>query len=1033
MGVAISRSQEEANLVRHHRVMIAAMTLALLAGVAGLSPAHVLGADEPLYVALIWHNHQPFYKNPATGEYMLPWVRMHAIKDYYDMGSILKQYPNVHCTFNLVPSLIFQLDECAAGVRDRWQIVAEKPASELSREDKEFLLRRFFDANWDRIISRFPRYWELLQKRGETVSDQSIARAVEAFSEQDYRDLQVWFNLAWLDPDFRDQDPAMRALVQKARGFTEEDKRQVLAKHTEIMREIIPLYRSMQDSGQMEITTSPFYHPIMPLLYNIDLARVASPRLDLPASGFAHPEDVEAQLEMAVKFYQDHFGRAPRGLWPSEQAVGQDLIGIVHDAGFQWMVSSEGVLARSLGVSLRDGSGNVTRPDLLYKPYVVEENGKSVAILFRDIVLSDKIGFSYSGMNGTAAALDLMNYLRKVKRDLAGVPGPHVVTIALDGENCWEYYANDGKEFLHSLYGMLNADPDFRLVTVEEYLRAHPAEARLSRLHTGSWISDNLETWIGEAEENKAWEYLSRARDVLARYSAENADNEAAQRGMALAWDELYAAEGSDWFWWYGNDQDSGNDAAFDELFRTHLQNVYTAIGQPVPSYLYLSLIPKQAAKPDVKMSGLARITPDGRIDAGEWSPAAMYFKTQAAPMPSGEGEMVLRALWVGVDADNLYLRLDVKGGLESFFGQDVALAAYLSNPRRAEANSVPRWSGQGSRATVLGFAPGTEVLIDLRAIKGPGVAKARLAFADGKETWVDANEVSSVGADRTIEVQVPFADIGLRPGESASLAVVASRGGRNVDLLPLGGPAEVKVPEAIVGKTLFKWDDPAGDDHGPGTYTYPLNAVFTPGVFDMLSFEVLEVQDDIVFQVRIASDITNPWNSPVGVSLQTIDIYIDTDHKPGSGKTEALGGRHVVFAPESAWEYAIWVEGWNQKVFTADGKEVQEAVRVSHDPVNKVISVRVPRAALGDPQANWGYQVFLMSQEGYPSPGNLRVREVLSASQEWRLGGGDDSEGDPNVIDLLAPPGTTQEDILGAYDVNAGKLAEVPMVYGAD
>jgi len=333
----------------------------------------------------------------------------------------------------------------------------------------------------------------------------------------------------------------------------------------------------------------------------------------------------------------------------------------------------------------------------------------------------------------------------------------------------------------------------------------------------------------------------------------------------------------------------------------------------------------------------------------------------------------------------------------------------------------------------VLGFAPGTEVLIDLGAIKGPGVAKARLAFADGNETWVEANEVSSVGADRTIEIQVPFADIGLRPGESASLAVVASRGGRNVDLLPLGGPAEVKVPEVIVGKTLFKWDDPAGDDHGPGTYTYPLNAVFTPGVFDMLSFEVLEVQDDIVFQVRIASDITNPWNSPVGVSLQTIDIYIDTDHKPGSGKTEALGGRHVVFAPESAWEYAIWVEGWNQKVFTADGKEVQEAVRVSHDPVNKVISVRVPRAALGDPQANWGYQVFLMSQEGYPSPGNLRVREVLSASQEWRLGGGDDSEGDPNVIDLLAPPGTTQEDILGAYDVNAGKLAEVPMVYGAD
>ncbi|MGE5594205.1 MAG: glucodextranase DOMON-like domain-containing protein [Betaproteobacteria bacterium] len=1019
--------------MRHHRVLVAAVALALFVGVAGLSPIQALGAEEPLYVALIWHNHQPFYKNPATGEYMLPWVRMHAVKDYYDMASILKEYPNVHCTFNLVPSLIFQLDECAAGARDIWQVVAEKPASELTRDDKEFLLRRFFDANWDRIIGKFPRYRQLLQKRGETVSDQSIARAIDAFTEQDYRDLQVWFNLAWLDPDFREGDPVMRALLQKAQGFTEEDKRLVLAKHAEIMKEIIPLYRSMQDSGQIEITTTPFYHPIMPLLYNVELARVASPKLDLPARAFAHPEDVEAQLEMAVRFYEDHFGCVPRGLWPSEQAVGQDLVGIAHDAGFQWMVSSEGVLARSLGVSLRDGSGNVTRPDLLYKPYVVEEDGKSVAILFRDIVLSDKIGFSYSGMNGTAAALDLMNYLRKVRRDLAGVPGPHVVTIALDGENCWEYYANDGKEFLHSLYKMLNGDPNFRAVTVQEYLRAHPAQAKLPRLHTGSWISDNLETWIGEAEENKAWEYLSRARDVLARYTAENSGNEAAQRGMALAWDELYAAEGSDWFWWYGNDQDSGNDAAFDELFRIHLQNVYSAIGQPVPPYLYLPIIPKEAARPDVKMSGLAKITPDGKVEPGEWAPAAMYFKTVAAQMPSGEGEMVLRALWVAADADSLYLRFDVKGGLDSFFGKDVALAAYLSNPRRAEVNSVPRWSEQGRAATVLGFAPGTELLVDLLGLDGPGPAKARLAFAGGDETWVDVKELSAAGADRTIEIKVAFADIGLQPGDSASLALVASWGGRNVDMLPVEGPAEVKVPEVIIGKTLFRWDDPAGDDHGPGTYTYPLNAVFTPGVFDMLSFEVLEAQDDIVFQVRIAGDITNPWNSPVGVSLQTIDIYIDTDHKPGSGRTEALGGRHVTFAPESAWEYAIWVEGWNQRIFAADDREVQAAIRVSQDPVNKVISVRVPRAALGDPRPDWGYQVFLLSQEGYPSPGSLRVREVLSTAQEWRLGGGHDSEADPNVIDLLAPAGTAQEDILGAYDVNTGRLAEVPMVYGGN
>ncbi|MGQ9778588.1 MAG: glycoside hydrolase family 57 protein [Bacillota bacterium] len=441
--------------MKRHRIFAVTIALVLVASVLGCSPVQKMSAEKPLYVALIWHNHQPLYKNPATGEYMLPWVRMHAVKDYYDMVAMLKDYPNVHCTFNLVPSLIMQLDEYAAGAKDIRQLIAEKPASELTREDKEFLLRWFFDANWERIIKKYPRYWELLQKRGETVSDEVIARAIDAFTEQDYRDLQVWFNLAWLDPDFKENDPSIKALIEKGRGFTEEEKHRVLAKHMEIIKEVIPLYRSMQDAGQIEVTTTPFYHPIMPLLSNIELARIASPKLELPTQPFAHPEDVEAQLKMAVTFYEKHFGRKPRGLWPSEQAVGQAIVKPVHDAGFQWMVASEGILARSLGVSLRDSSG-VTRPDLLYKPYIVEEDGKAVTVLFRDVVLSDKIGFSYSGMKGTAAALDLMNYLRKVRRDLAKFPGPHIVTIALDGENCWEYYENDGKEFLRSLYEMLN-------------------------------------------------------------------------------------------------------------------------------------------------------------------------------------------------------------------------------------------------------------------------------------------------------------------------------------------------------------------------------------------------------------------------------------------------------------------------------------------------------------------------------------------------------------------------------------------------
>ena len=232
-------------------------------------------------------------------------------------------------------------------------------------------------------------------------------------------------------------------------------------------------------------------------------------------------------------------------------------------------------------------------------------------------------------------------------------------------------------------------------------------------------------------------------------------------------------------------------------------------------------------------------------------------------------------------------------------------------------------------------------------------------------------------------------------------------------------------------GKRLFLLDDPKGDDHGPGTYTYPTTPVFTPGCFDMLSFECVDSGDEVTFNVRLAAEIVNHWNSGIGLSVQTIDIYIDTDGKPGSGNTDTLGGRRVKFAPESGWEYAVWVEGWNQRVFAADGTETGGVV-ASVDSINNVVSIVVPKSIIGTPEPGWGFQVFVMGQEGFPSQGNLRVREVVELAAEWRFGGGDNGLVDPNVIDMLAPSGDarTQETILGAYSVGARKQAEVPMVY---
>lgn len=1024
-------------MLRNPRAMAVVTVLAALVMTLGVA-ATVAAATKPLHVALIWHMHQPYYKDPATGVYRLPWVRMHAVKDYYDMAAMLEAYPDMKVTFNLVPSLLMQLEDYVErGAKDVYQILTEKRPDRLTNDEKEFILRRFFDANWDNLIKRYPRYWELLQKRGTAGTDADIARARETFTEQDFLDLQVWFNLAWIDPDLIREDPVMTALVAKGRRFTEADKRAVLDKHLEIMRRVIDVYRRLMEKGQIEVITSPFYHPILPLVWDTNAARIASPSLKLPSHGFAQPGDVVAQLDRAVAFYRERFGRDPAGLWPSEQAVGQGIVTYVASAGFEWMVSSEGVLARSLGVELRGTSGELLRPDVLYRPYWVQAGDRRVAILFRDIVLSDRIGFTYSGMPAARAVDDLVGYLRAVQRRLADRPGDYVVTIALDGENAWEWYANDGKEFLDGLYRRLSTDPLLKPVTVSEYLEAHPPADTIERLWTGSWIADNLETWIGEEEENRAWDYLYEARTALVRYQALHYGEPGADARIQAALEHLYAAEGSDWFWWYGADQDSGNDAAFDALFRAHLAAVYEAIGEPVPDYLSLPIVAPAPARPDAPATGRLTAKVDGEVGAGEWDQALRF----GAP---AQQEGPVQALFVGNDAGKLYVRADLDVPLGRLERAGLELRLYLSHPRHLAVNAWPRDGGQRPSAAALGFGLAYELRADLTRFP----LRLVLSRAAGGGEWQPVEELpensAAVGADQggrisVLEAAIPFGVLDLQAAEAVTLALVVAQNGRIVQVLPAAGPVRVQVPEVIRGELVFEWDDPVGDDHGPGTYVYPGNAVFAPGVFDMKRFEVFDEGNDVVFKVWLAGPIENVWNSPTGLSVQTIDIYLDTDRVPGSGQTAALGGRRVEFAPESAWEYAIWVEGWQQRIFTAGGKaqgaappaEEGAGLRVSVDSAERSVTVRVPKAVIGEPQPTWGYQVFILGQEGFPESDSLRVREVKANRAEWRFGGGDDGPYDPNVIDMLAPEGTTQEAVLGRYSVADKRLAVVPMVYG--
>ena len=304
----------------------------------------------PLNIAFVWHMHQPFYKDLVTGAYVLPWVRLHAIKDYYDMAAILDDFSDIKQTFNLVPSLLEQMEEYVSGeAMDRHLAVTLKQPKDLSQEEKVFILQNFFMANWDTMVHPYKRYNDLLLKRGRFVTLDDIKSVAKRFIDQEFLDLQVWFNLTWFGHLYRTKDPVIRSLFEKGKNFTEEDKSSLIGKQKELMALIIPKYRELQQKKQIEITVTPYYHPILPLLIDTNSAKVALPSIQLPQNRFRHPEDAAYQVNEAVNYMKNHFGEAPLGMWPSEGSVSEEILPIVCGGGIKWIATDEEVLSMSLG------------------------------------------------------------------------------------------------------------------------------------------------------------------------------------------------------------------------------------------------------------------------------------------------------------------------------------------------------------------------------------------------------------------------------------------------------------------------------------------------------------------------------------------------------------------------------------------------------------------------------------------------------------------------------------------------------------
>jgi alpha-amylase/alpha-mannosidase (GH57 family) len=692
---------------------------------------------SPAPLALLWHLHQPLYRLQGEASCFLPWVRLHAIRSYYDMARVLESFPGVRVTVNLTPVLVEQLRAYAGGARDLFLDLASTPAEDLSEAQRSFLLDHFFSAPERPMISALPRLAELKQRRDRARRLRGPAEAWREFSVSDLRDLQLLFDLCWFGFMAREEFPVLRALRERGMSYTRDDLAQMHAVEREILGRILPLYRSAAERGQVEISTSPYAHPILPLLIDTDSAREATPEAPLPPR-FARPEDARAQVEEGLESIGRELGALPRGVWPSEGSVSQETAGLLARCGVSWAASDARVLQASETAGPAD-------PGI---PWEIADEAAGLALVFRDPDLSDRIGFDYARQDPDRAVED---FLAAARERVQG--GGRMLLVALDGENPWEHYPRAGARFLRALYGALSRDKTLAAVTVGEAISACPERGRLKRLRAGSWIRADLGTWIGGPEKNRAWGLLGRIRASLDAALADPAQPAEARR---RAWEALRAAEGSDWFWWLDGQFESAYRAHFDQAFRGHLRQACEALGRPVPEALGWP-IPSPEHRPESVLLAEPTRTISPAIDGYEGD----YFEWQGA----------VRLLWTDLQAGASMQRSEA--GIESLrYGFSEAGDFFLRldpHPRHGPA----LFRGLGLDLLFRLGERALRVRVELDEHGDLKEARRCAASDPGLEPCVEMlPSAARAAARKVLELSLPAGEIELPPGSTTGLQI---------------------------------------------------------------------------------------------------------------------------------------------------------------------------------------------------------------------------------------------------------------------
>jgi len=715
--------------------------------------------------------HQPDYRDPATGVHMLPWVHLHAARGYTDLAEITQRYPHFRQTINFSPVLLNQIQDLIRNPHlDYFRQLALKPVDDLTDNEKDFILRHGFFINWDIHVKTNQRYHQLLMKRGINIAGIDLQYVRARFTRSDFRDLITLFYLSWCGFSLR-KDPIISLLLKREQGYTEEEKQLVLDKVHDSLKEIVPRHSGLRSKGLIEITTTPYYHPILPLLVDTRVRPDHHP--DTPE--FRHPEDAARQVKMGLEEFEKVFGSRPKGMWPSEGSVSQEAVELIQDAGIEWIAADEALLYnRSTGTVVPKGADN-RRPWLIGKP-----DGPPLACCFRNRGLSDDIGFQFSWKEPEEAVREFVGNLENIAKNLAPDGPPALVSLVCDGENPWEHYPDGGEGFLTGLAEVLEKNKLISLTTPAEYLAEFPPKGRIEKLGAGSWIAGDFDIWIGCDEDRKAWQILANTRKLLDETYPlpEGSEDEIGTQERRKVLEQIWVAEGSDWFWWYGEPFHSPLDYIFDIIFRRRLLRAYELMDIETPIELLVPVDPKLPIDNVNVEAPLDIINPeiDGRnTNFYEWSGAGHLEASKLEGLMARDKTGPFTDLFFGADTSKLFLRLDIDR--ENLEPGDVLVIRIL---KPAEIN----------------------IAMDL-AETTPAKFRIYKPGAEKSHYHIETMKTAAVGD--IVELAIPVENLQAEQKSIISLACFLMRGRHQIDRCPLFGTISVTVPDEKLLGSLWR------------------------------------------------------------------------------------------------------------------------------------------------------------------------------------------------------------------------------------